>query len=131
MPLDLRALMRRLSEASGPAGYEEGARAVVHETLAPLTDQHRVDVMGNYIALQRGERRPGGEAAPGRVILAAHMDELSLMIAGVEGEYLRFVQNGGYDLRILPGQEVLVHASRGSAPASYPGVIGIWPRGWS
>ena len=45
-------------------------------------------------------------------MLAAHMDEIGLMVTGYEGSFLRFTRVGGVDLRTILGQEVMVHGRR-------------------
>ena len=43
-------------------------------------------------------------------MLAAHMDEIGLIITKIEKEgFLRFSTIGGFDQRVLLGQEVTVH----------------------
>ncbi|HID32571.1 MAG TPA: M42 family peptidase, partial [bacterium (Candidatus Stahlbacteria)] len=52
----------------------------------------------------------------------AHLDEIGFMVRGIEGGYLRFIQHGGVDVRILPGQAVMVLTD----PPIF-GTIGIKP----
>lgn len=120
--LDTSALLRRLSEASGVSGYEEAVRQVVRDAFQPYADEMRCDALGNVIALRRGAPEPG-QAGPRRAImLAAHTDEIGLMVSGYEGAYLRFERVGGVDRRTIVGQEVLVH---GRQPL--PGIIASHP----
>jgi endoglucanase len=108
-----------LSEASGVSGYEDEVRDIVCETFGALSDEVRLDAMGNVIALGRGE----GQMAPRRrIMLAGHMDEIGLMVTMLDEEFLRFTQVGGFDVRTLMGQEVVVHGRR-----DLPGVIGSRP----
>jgi endoglucanase len=55
-------------------------------------------------------------------MLATHMDEIGLIVSDTEEGFIHFQQVGGYDDRVLPGQEVVVHGRR---PLS--GVIGARP----
>lgn len=112
-------LLKALSEAHGVSGYEEaGVAALVRREFATLTDEVRADAMGNLIALKRGT----GAEPRRRIMLAGHMDEIGLMVTLVEGSFLRFTEVGGFDVRTLPGQEVLVHGRR-----RLPGIIGCRP----
>jgi endoglucanase len=105
--LDL-ALLQRLSEAPGIPGREEHVRALVFEALAPLVDDLRVDALGNVIATKKGS----GE---GRVMLAAHMDEIGFMVRFIEPSgHLRLLPVGGFDPRDLMAQRVQVHTRTGS-----------------
>jgi putative aminopeptidase FrvX len=112
-------LLRSLSEASGVSGYEDPVRDIVRETFVELSDEVRSDAMGNLIALKRGS----GEMDPRRrIMLAGHMDEIGLMVTMLEEGFLRFTQVGGFDVRTLMGQEVVVHGRK-----DLPGVIGSRP----
>ena len=73
--------------------------------------------MGNLIALKKGT---GASAL--RVLVAAHMDEVGLMITLVEDSgLLRFAKVGGIDDRVLPARAVLIGDKR------VPGVIAVKP----
>lgn len=99
--MKLREMILRLASASGPSGFESGARAVAEELLAPLVDEVRTDVMGNLIGLRRCKK----ENAP-TVMLDAHLDEIGLIVTGYEKGFLRFSTIGGVDARMLPALEV-------------------------
>ncbi len=111
-------LIRTLSEATGPSGYETSIRDIVRTHWEPWSDTIRSDAMGNLIAYQRGN---GPDPRP-VVMAAAHMDEIALIVTGLEGNFLRIQAIGGMDRRILLGQEVTVHGKR-----PLPGVIGNRP----
>lgn len=117
--MDLKAMLRQLSEASGVSGYEDEVRSLVSERLRTLADEVRVDAMGNVIALRRGYVAQGRGPS---VMLAAHMDEIGLMITAVDKGFIRFIPVGGFDDRVLLGQEVIVHGRR-----PLPGIIGSRP----
>jgi endoglucanase len=55
-------------------------------------------------------------------MLATHMDEIGLMVAGVKHGFIHLVAIGGVDARILPGQEVIVHGRR-----DLPGLVASTP----
>ncbi|NLD45081.1 MAG: M42 family metallopeptidase [Chloroflexi bacterium] len=118
--MDTVALLRQLSEASGVTGYEEEVRALVAEAFRPHADEIRVDALGNLIALKRGTR-PEGEPVRS-IMLAAHTDEIGMMVTGLEEGFLRVGRVGGTDPRTILGQEVVVHGRR-----PLPGIIGSRP----
>jgi putative aminopeptidase FrvX len=99
-------LLKELTELPGIAGHEEAIRARLVELLTPLTDEVRTDALGNIIALKRGA---GGGGK--RLMLAAHMDEIGLVVTKLDRGFLRFATIGGINGRVLPSQEVIVHAS--------------------
>lgn len=107
---DLLAVLKRLSAAPGVSGAEATTlRALLVELLTPLADEVSVDVAGNVIAFKRGQQTG---ASRYKVMLSAHMDEIGMIVTGLEGEFLRFTQIGGIDDRVLLGQPVLVHGRR-------------------
>jgi putative aminopeptidase FrvX len=116
--VDIVPFLRRLSEASGVSGYEHQVRDIVREEFARYADEVRTDTLGSVIALKRGtapEPRPA-------IMLATHMDEIGLIVSDFEKGFLRFEQVGGYDDRVLLGQEVMVHGRQ-----DLPGIIGGRP----
>jgi putative aminopeptidase FrvX len=116
--VDIVPFLKRLSEADGVSGYEHEVRQIVEEEFARLADQVRTDALGNVIALKRGT---GPEPRPA-LLIATHMDEIGLIVSDLEEGFLHFQQVGGYDVRVLLGQEVRVHGRR-----TLSGVIGARP----
>ncbi len=116
--MDTFKLLQDLADAPGAAGREEGIRETLEPLWRPLADEVRVDSMGNLIALQRGS---GPEPRPA-IMGAAHMDEIGLLVTGLEGAFLRVGDLGGIDRRVLLGLQVRVHGRR-----DLPGVIGSRP----
>lgn len=108
--MDAVALLRELSEAAGVSGYEDAVREVVRGAFEPHAHEVRVDALGNLIALRRGAR-PEGETARS-IMLAAHTDEIGMMVTGLDRGFLRVGRVGGVDLRTILGQEVTVHGRR-------------------
>ena len=112
-------LLHRLSEAVGVSGQEGAVRQIVYEAVKPHVDQIQVDALGNLIAFKRGN----GQNRL-KVMVAAHMDEVGLMITGHQGDgCLRFcpVPVRGLKAQTLTGKRVQVGAN------CVPGVIGIGP----
>ena len=108
----------RLIEAPGVSGREDPVARVVERLLAEAGVGGRLerDGMGNlYLDL-------GGDGPV--VVMAAHMDEIGLVVTEVTGEgLLRFRKVGGIEDRILPSMRVTVHTRGGPVP----GVIGVAP----
>jgi putative aminopeptidase FrvX len=112
-------LLLKLSDARGVAGNEDAVRELLLSEIKPYVDEYRVDSIGNLIATVHARE---GTSYPHRVMLAAHMDEVGLMIVQIEKSgMLAFRPVGGIDPRILPAKRVLVGKD------SIPGVIGIKP----
>jgi len=110
-------LLERLSNAPGVSGDEGEVRKIVLEAVRPLADEVKVDALGNVLAIKRAQTQPAL-----RVMLAAHMDEVGLMIVDEEeGGLYRFEVVGGIDPRQLPGKSLWVGKEK------IPGIIGARP----
>jgi endoglucanase len=112
--------LKEITEATGVSGAECQVAEIIAKSLGKWADEVRSDTLGNVIAFKRGEGLPSGEHP--RIMLAGHMDEIGLMVSAIDQGFLRFVTVGGFDVRTLPGQEVLVHGRH-----LLPGIIGCRP----
>jgi tetrahedral aminopeptidase len=90
--LDL-TLLDKLTQTFGPSGYEDEIRTVIEEAIEPFADETRMDALGSLI----GIRHAAGDAEDTkRILLAAHMDEIGLMVTHVEEKgFVRFTSIGG------------------------------------
>lgn len=124
-------LIQTLANAVGLSGYEASIHGLVQSLFAPLADEVQISKVGSVIAWKRGTRRSGDGKPNKCLMLAAHLDEIGLIVTGVEKGFLRISRVGGSDPRHLLGQRVLVHpqsAPAGDAAAEpAPGVIGARP----
>jgi endoglucanase len=97
----VRDLIARLTEAYGPSGHEDQIRNLIRTEVQPLVDEIEIDTLGNLIAHKKGAG--GGK----KVMLAAHMDEIGLIISHVDKNgFLRAQPIGGIDLMTLSGGRV-------------------------
>lgn len=109
-------LMKKLSEACGVSGDEGEVRKIIVEAIKDHVDDYRTDALGNLLAVKRG----GDDSF--RVMVAAHMDEVGLMVVHIEdGGWLRFRPVNGIDRRLLPAKVVWVGQDK------VPGIIGVKP----
>jgi putative aminopeptidase FrvX len=119
-------LLKELSEAFGVSGHEDAVRQLILDAIKDLVDEYRVDALGNLIASKKGRgrarRKTSNQRGRHRVMVAAHMDEVGLMIMHVEKEgSLRFRPVGGIDPRVLLAKKVLIGDDK------VPGVVGVKP----
>lgn len=115
--INVPELLTELCDLPGPAGFEEPVAERVSEILASCMDNVWTDVLGNVI----GVRRCGKEGAR-KLLLDAHIDEIGLIVTGLEEGFLRVAKLGGADVRNLPSSGVMVLTE----PPRY-GVIGVMP----
>jgi endoglucanase len=98
----MQPLAKRLAEAFGVSGFEDEIRNVIREEVAGLVDEATVDALGNLVAVKKGRGGTGGR----RVMLAAHMDQIGLMVTHVDEKgFMRFTNVGFiYSLASWGGQ---------------------------
>lgn len=108
-----------LSNAHSVSGCEDNLNDVIIPIFEEYSDEVSVDKMGNIIACKKGM----GEKDNPKIMIAAHMDEIGLMVTDIEENgFLRFTSVGGIDPRTIVGQEVIVHGEK-----ELFGVIGSKP----
>ena len=101
-------VLERLSNANGVTGREGEVHDLMKKYLKPYVDETREDRLGNIIGVKKGNKE-----SP-IVMLAAHMDEVGLMIKNITKKgFLQFAKIGGIDDRILFAQKVIVHTDKG------------------
>ena len=105
--------LEKLSNACGVTGRESEVRELMIRLMTPYADEIVVDKLENVIAVKKGK-----PDAP-KIMLAAHMDEVGLMVKTITKDgFLQFAKMGGIDDRILPAQKVTVFSRKGHFPAS-------------
>ena len=111
-------ILKQLSETNGVSGYERNITSQVEDVFSRYTDEIKYDNLGNLIACKKGTAEEEI-----KVMFAAHMDEIGLMVNEIEEDgFLRFTAVGGVDQRTLVGQEVTVFAKE-----ELQGIIGAKP----
>jgi len=112
----VKELLRRLSNAHGVSSSEGSVRDLIRKELEGCVDEIREDSMGNLIAIKRG-----GEFS---IMLAAHMDEIGLMVQFIDDRgFIRVVPLGGWFGPTIYNQRVILHGSKGMVT----GVLGSKP----
>ena len=97
----MNELIKKLVESYGPSGFEGEIRSIINEEIEEFVDEITIDAMGNLIAHKQGD----GSGL--RVMIAAHMDEIGVMISHVtEKGFLRFTNIGGLYPHTLMGARV-------------------------
>jgi putative aminopeptidase FrvX len=124
-------LIKRLVECSGPSGSEGAVRDLIRTELEASGllkrkgCQASVDALGNLVVLRKGSG--GGR----RVMVAAHMDEIGVVVTHVDEKgFLRFSNIGGVRPLNLNGSRVrfadgtvgVIGLERLEEPAKLPGL---------
>ena len=100
----MKKLLKQLTETFGPSGYEENVRKLVQAEVKPLADDIKVDALGSLIV----HKRPTKVSKDTRkVMIAAHMDEIGLMVSHIdENGFIRFSPIGGVFRRYVVGGRI-------------------------
>ena len=112
-------LLKSLSNHNGISGFEFTLNEIIISYFEKYADEVTIDKLGNIIAFKRGSESGKNP----KIMLAAHMDEIGLMVKDIEENgFLRVTNIGGIDPRTILGQEVIVHGKE-----NLFGVIGAKP----
>ena len=89
MDLSINQNLEKLSNACGVTGREAEVREIMISLMTPYADEIVVDRLENVIAIKKGK-----EKAP-KIMLAAHMDEVGLMVKTITKDgFLQFAKDG-------------------------------------
>ena len=114
----MKDLLEKLSNAPGISGFEDEVRDLMITELKDYVDEIEVDQLGNLIARKNG--KPNGR----KIMLAAHMDEIGLMVRYIDKKgFIKFSKIGGINDQMLLNQSVYIQSSQGNVT----GVIGSKP----
>jgi len=100
----MKNLLKQLTETFGPSGYEENVRKLVQAEVKPFADEIKVDALGNLIVRKRASSRTKDTK---KIMVAAHMDEIGLIVSHVdENGFVRFSSIGTVFGRYILGGRV-------------------------
>ena len=106
-------LLKALSEAFSPSGYESEIRSLIRAEIQSKVDRVYVDPMGNLIAEK-------GIASD--ILICAHMDEVGFMVSEIcEDGTLKISPVGGITQNSLPSKKIRIGKNK------IQGVIGAKP----
>lgn len=111
----MRSELFELCRLNGVSGDEDQVREYLRQKAAPYADSMRTDAMGNLIVFKKGKKNTGS-----KLLIAAHMDEVGLIVTKVTDEgFLKFDFVGGVDRRVAIGKPVKL------GEENIPGIIGL------
>lgn len=121
----IRHLLADLTQLPGVSGREDAVADYVRDRLQSICSPIDRDAMGNLICRLAPRSGAGARRAPRapKVMLAAHTDEIGLLVQWIEESgALRVVPAGDVDPRNALGKRVVVHGRE-----SLPGIVGTIP----
>lgn len=103
-------LLKDLCEKKGVSGDEGEIRDYIKSQLEDCICHE--DAMGNLLVSKGGKGK--------KILLAAHMDEVGLIISGIEDNgFLKFKTIGGINTDVLLGKKVFI------GKENIPGIVGV------
>ncbi len=95
--------LKKLCELNGASGNEQTVRDYILDVIENKCDYH-VDNLGNIIAFKKGDK-----ATDKKLMIAAHMDEVGLIITSIKSDGALTVSAvGGVNPSVLIGRQVSV-----------------------
>ena len=111
--------LKELCALPGVSGCEDAVREYIMRRASKVSGDIVTDPMGNLIVNVKGKKTPEK-----KIMLAAHMDEVGVIVTGfTDGGFLKFDFVGGVDRRVVIGKKVDIQTDEGVLP----GVIGLKP----
>ena len=104
---DILPFLKSLISVSGLSGYETPVADLIADKWRPLVDEVSFSRVGSLHGLKKGS----GKSPRPSVMIAAHMDAIGMRVSKIIDGFLHITNVGGIDVRVLPGAEVIVHAS--------------------
>ncbi len=116
--MDSKEFLGQLIDIPGVSGHEDKVSKLIMEAFRPYCQEVQRDAFYNVYGKKIGNKEGGP-----KVMLAAHLDEIGLMVKDIdERGFVSFTNIGGVDQRILLSQEVFIHGKE-----RLFGVIGAKP----
>jgi len=108
----MKKLLKQLTEAFGPSGYEENIRKIVQAEVRPLADEIKVDALGNLIVRKKPSKQTKDTK---KIMIAAHMDEIGLIVSHIDNNgFVRFSPIGGvFRKYVLGGRVQFLNGTQG------------------
>jgi endoglucanase len=116
---ELKDHLRALTETHAPSGFETLIHPVIREAWTPLVNSFQQDGLGSLIGLKKATRplKP-----PRKILLAAHMDEIGMLVTEVKDSFITVTDLSGVDNRLMLAQPVIVHGRQ-----LLPGIVASTP----
>lgn len=103
---DLKEHLRSLVDAHAPSGHEAPVREIIRESWTGIVDEFDRDKLGSLIGIKKATNPLD---TPRKIMLAAHMDEIGLMVRDIVDGFIYVHRISGVDNRVMLAQPVVVH----------------------
>lgn len=101
-------LLNEFTAINGVSGNEEAVSELLIKYLAPITDEHYTDVLGNTVFVKKGKNPDL------KIMFAAHMDEIGFMVSDITDKgFLTIVPIGFHNPNILVNQVMTILTEKG------------------
>jgi putative aminopeptidase FrvX len=117
---EILPFLKSLISVSGLSGHETPVAKLIEEKWRTLVDKTSISRVGSLHGLKKGS----GTGKRPSIMIATHMDAIGMMVSGLVDGFLHIAPVGGIDIHVLPGAQVIVHASSGE---ELPAVIVMPP----
>ncbi|EHI69296.1 glutamyl aminopeptidase [Streptococcus ictaluri] len=108
---DLIAKIKEITKLDGIAGYEHQVRDYLRHKISPLVDRVETDGLGGIFGIKDST----ADKAP-RILVAAHMDEVSFMVSDIKADgTFRVVEIGGWIPLVVSSQRFTLYTRQGQA----------------
>jgi putative aminopeptidase FrvX len=108
-------LLKTLSATPGPVGREDLVQQIMKRELSNYCEHVDIDRIGNLIATLEGSKK--------HYAIVAHADEVGFLVSGIDERgfiHAKWNTQGHMpDLRLLPGQWVLIMTDNGLIPGCF------------
>ena len=99
-------LFEAICKTPGAPGYESTIRSLIIKEIEGLTDEIKLDNLGNIYAIKKGNTNK-------KIMVAAHMDEIGFIVTHIDEQgFVRFHTLGGFDPKTLTAQKVIIHGKQ-------------------
>ena len=116
---DLKAHLKAMVETHAPSGYEAPIRDIIRDAWQDLVDEFEQDKLSSLIGIKRTTKPL---KTPRKIMLAAHMDEIGMMVREIVDGFIYVHRLTGVDNRVMLAQPVMVHGKK-----MLPGLVASTP----
>lgn len=107
------SFFRNYINTPSPVGFEFTGQRLWIDYIKPFVDEVFTDPYGSAVGVVN-------PSAPFKVVIEAHVDEISWFVNYITAEGLMYLKrNGGVDHQIAPGQRVVIHGKKGPVKAVF------------